>query len=101
MMVLDDKCKKCHYACNAIYLHQNFENWTSGNKDIDKFIQDTQLSDHKNMKVALEWIPYDRFNNINYVAKDEFGKEYKANWVDGHILYWNVEKQNWDRYGKN
>jgi len=31
-------------ACNAKHFQQDFEKWTSGNVDIDKFIQDTQLS---------------------------------------------------------
>ena len=42
---------------------QNFKNWTSGNGIVDKFIQDTQLSQHAYNK-ALEWIPYDRFYDI-------------------------------------
>ena len=62
-------CKKCNQentyhnwckACNAKRFQQNFENWTSGNVDIDKFIQDTQLSADNRFKI-LEWIPYDRF----------------------------------------
>jgi hypothetical protein len=31
-------------ACNSKRFQQNFGNWTSGNDDIDKFIQNTQLS---------------------------------------------------------
>ncbi|RGB36389.1 hypothetical protein C1646_758206 [Rhizophagus diaphanus] len=41
-----------------------------GNNDIDKFIQDTQLSAHSDVREALEWIPYDRFHDIKYIAKD-------------------------------
>ncbi|RIA81929.1 kinase-like domain-containing protein [Glomus cerebriforme] len=59
--------------CNAKRFQQNFKNWTSGNDDIDKFIQNTQLSAKENCKV-LEWIPYDRFYNIEYIAKGGFGK---------------------------
>ena len=44
-------CKECNQelynswcnACNAKHFQQNFKKWTSGNDDIDKFIQDTQL----------------------------------------------------------
>ena len=54
----------------------------SGNVDMDKFIQNTQLSAEDYYKV-LEWIPYDRFRNIEYIAKGGFGKVYKANWIDG------------------
>ncbi|GET64756.1 kinase-like domain-containing protein [Rhizophagus irregularis DAOM 181602=DAOM 197198] len=72
-------------------------NWTSGNNDIDKFIQDTQLSAHKDSEIsnALEWIPYDRLDDF---AKNKFGKVYKANWIDGEIKYWDNKNNNWIRY---
>ena len=44
-------------ACNAKHFQQNFEKWSSGNVDIDKFIQHTQLSAN-NQYIVLEWIPY-------------------------------------------
>ena len=100
-------CKKCNQenigvewckACNAKHFQQNFKHWTSGNKRIDKFIQDTQLSD--SVKV-LEWIPYDRFRNIKYIAKGGFGKVYKANWIDGNIWNQDNENQNWKRFPPN
>src|SRR5579859_2998072 len=31
-------------SCNAKYFQQDFKNWTSGNFDVDKLIQDSQLS---------------------------------------------------------
>ena len=101
-----DLCEECNQkntgyewcnACNAKHFQQNFENWTSGNVDIDKFIQDAQLSAKINSDV-LEWIPYDRFCNIKYIAKGGFGKVYKANWIDGHIENWGNKNQNWIRY---
>jgi hypothetical protein len=67
-------CKECNKentadewcrSCNAKRFQQNFENWTSGNDDIDKFIQHTQLSATDYDKV-LEWIPYDRFYDIKF-----------------------------------
>ena len=45
-------CKECKQPntgsywcqpCNAKRFQQNFQNWTSGNHDIDEFIQKTQL----------------------------------------------------------
>jgi hypothetical protein len=102
MMVLYDEYKKCNHACNTIHFQQNFENWTSGNDDIDKFIQDSQLLIHKiNYNVfeeVLEWIPYNRFYNINYIAEK---KVYKANWIDGRISYWSNIDQNWKRENQN
>ena len=76
-------------SCNAKRFQQNFKNWTSGNDDIDKVIQDTQLSAHNNASNVLEWIPYSRFYDIKYIAKGGFGKVYKANWTDGCISMWN------------
>ena len=87
-------------ACNSKHFQQNFEKWTSGNVDIDKFIQDTQLSANTRYKV-LEWIPYDRFYDIEYIAKDGFGKVYKANWIDGYIFIWDNKNQNWVRRESN
>ena len=102
-------CEECHqkntnynwcFECNAKHFQQNFEKWTSGNVDIDKFIQDTQLSANYRYKV-LEWIPYDRFYDIEYIAKGGFGKVYKANWIDGYIRKWDNENQNWERRKPN
>ena len=102
MTVSNDKCKICNdHICNAIYFQQNFENWTSGNNYIDKFIQDTQLSAHNNVEEALEWIPYNRFNNIKYIAKCEFGEVYSANWIDGYIDNWDDKSQDWIRKDQN
>src|SRR5947207_340840 len=88
MIVLKEICEKCNKICSAIRFQRNFKNWTSGNNDIDKFIQDTQLSAHDYASVALEWIPYDRFHGIIYIAKGGFCKVYRANWIDGPIVYW-------------
>ncbi|GBB88559.1 hypothetical protein RclHR1_01510010 [Rhizophagus clarus] len=101
MMVLSDVCKKCNCVCNAIYFQQNFESWASGNNDIDKFIRNTQLLAHNNVRKALEWIPYNRFEYVEYVAKGGFGKVYKASWIDGYIKNWNDKYQNWEREGQN
>ena len=108
-MVYYGLCKECNQentgfewckACNAKHFQQNFEKWTSGNVDIDKFIQDTQLSANENHNV-LEWIPYDRFYDIEYIAKGGFGKVYRANWIDGPINYWDDKNKNWERYNEN
>ncbi|GES92494.1 kinase-like domain-containing protein [Rhizophagus clarus] len=65
-------------TCSAKHFQQNFRNWTSGNKDIDEFIQDAQLS-----------------------AEGGFGKVFKAKWTDGLIRKLNDEKQDWERLRAN
>jgi hypothetical protein len=101
MAVLGDICAKCNYICNSIHFQRNFINWTSGNNDIDKFIQSTQLSAHERVSDALGWIPYDRFHNIKYIADSEFNNTYIANWIDGCINKWDVDNQNWKREKQN
>jgi hypothetical protein len=101
MVVFDIKCEEYNDACNSIYFQHNFINWTSGNDDIDRFIQSTQLSAHKRASDALEWIPYDRFYDIRYIAKGELNKMYRANWIDGYINKWNDDNQNWEREKPN
>jgi hypothetical protein len=100
MVVLDIKCKKCKDVCDSIHFQQNFKNWTSGNNEVDKFIQNTQLSVHNNISDALEWIPYERFYEIRYIAEDEF-EVYIANWIDGNISNWDNNNQNWKRKNPN
>ena len=104
-----EACEECNQKntdyywcnpCNAKRFQQNFKNWTSGNDNIDKFIQHTQLSADYSFKV-LEWIPYDRFYDIKYIAKGGFGKVYKANWIDGNILWWDNKNKTWKRYEPN
>jgi hypothetical protein len=87
--------------CNAMHFQQNFGSWTSGNDNIDKLIQGTQLLAHYDASKALVWIPYDRFYNIVYIAKGGFGKVYKANWIDGCIDKWDDKNQNWKRHDEN
>jgi hypothetical protein len=98
MLVLNRKCKKCNYICNAIYFQQQFINCTSGNNDIDKFIQDSQLTVHKDVSNVLEWIPYNRFYNVKFITK---ARMYGANWIDRYISWWDDKNQNWKRKDGN
>ena len=82
--------------CNSKLFKQNFDKWTSGNKLIDNFIQDAQLK-AKNHEEIIEWIPYDRFENLQHLANGGFGTVYKAIWLDGYIEKWDKEKKQWKR----
>src|SRR5436305_14752569 len=59
-------------GCRVCVFQQNFKNWTSGNHDVDEFIQKAQLK-AKEYKQIIEWIEYDRFENVEYLAKGGFG----------------------------
>ncbi|EXX59668.1 hypothetical protein RirG_187040 [Rhizophagus irregularis DAOM 197198w] len=101
-LYVDERCVKCNNICCAKLFQQNFKNWTSGNNDIDKIIQDTQLLDHSQYaRYALEWIPFDRFCNIKCIVKDEFGRVYIANWIDGRINNLDNKNKNWIRKDQN
>ncbi|CAB5299623.1 unnamed protein product [Rhizophagus irregularis] len=76
----------------------------SGNKVIDDFIISI-LSNSANYKrrklVNLEFVPYERFKNIKFVAEGGFSKIYKAIWIDGPLTNkWNYEKKEFNRKGR-
>ena len=83
-------------SCNSKRFQQNFKNWTSGNSDVDKLIQESQLN-AINYYEILEWIEYDRFENIEYITKGGFGKVNKAIWKDGRIENWDYKAKQWER----
>ena len=103
-----ERCKECNQIntdfslwcqiCNSKRFQQNFKNWTSGNDGIDRFIKNIQLLANNWYKL-LEWILYDRFYDVEYIAKDGFGTLYKAKWKDGYIRNWNINDFQWNRYG--
>ena len=83
--------------CNAKRLEENFKNWTSGNKVIDEFIQQSQLNAVYSRK-CLEWIPFEKFQNITYITRGGFGKVYSADWPEGNISSWDIENKKWKRF---
>src|SRR4051812_24664749 len=69
-------CKGCYQPntrkfwcqpCNSQRFQRNFNNWSSSNQKIDELIQKYQL-EAINRHSVLEWIPYDKFTNIKYLA---------------------------------
>ena len=82
--------------CNSKRFQKDFNKWNSGNELIDNFIQDAQLKLRNNDQV-IEWIPYNRFRDIQYLAQGGFSTIYKAVWLDGCINEWDREKQQWKR----
>ncbi|RHZ79135.1 hypothetical protein Glove_151g121 [Diversispora epigaea] len=96
------ECPECGqgYAwcefCYPKHFRDEFNNWTSGNDKIDKFIQDAQLN-AKHLRAIIEWIPYDRFKDVKLIGKGGFGTIHYARWIDGFIDKWNEKKQQWNR----
>ncbi|GBC24406.2 kinase-like domain-containing protein [Rhizophagus irregularis DAOM 181602=DAOM 197198] len=75
----------------------------SGNKVIDDFIISilSNSAIYKRRKlVNLEFVPYERFKNIKFVAEGGFSKIYKAIWIDGPLTNkWNYKKKEFNRKG--
>ena len=51
----------------------------------------------QNADQILEWIPYNRFKNIEYFDKGGFSIIYKAIWLDSPIIYWSKDEEKWIR----
>ncbi|GBB93940.1 hypothetical protein RclHR1_02260005 [Rhizophagus clarus] len=90
------KCKECFkvyedldgcLSCNPRRFQRNFNKWTSGNGNIDNLIQNNQLLVRR--YGLLEWIPYDKFTNINYIAEGGFAK----------VKKWSQSFNDWKRDG--
>jgi hypothetical protein len=60
-----------------ILVQKNFI-WLSGNEKIDDFIQE-MLSNND----MIEWIPYNQFNDIKEIGKNNSMAVYSAIWKDG------------------
>ena len=98
-------CDKCHQKCTGYnwchpcitkQIQNGFDKWTSKDREIDHFIQQTQLNANKSREI-VEWIPFDRFENVTYLSKGGFGTVYKAKWLDGPIKYLNYYVEDWGR----
>jgi serine/threonine protein kinase len=80
-------CHVCHKAKSLIQ---------SGNKVIDDFIRYTQTNNvYKDGKI--EFVPYDKFKDIEFIAEGGFSKVYKATWT---ISKWSEAKQKHNRISK-
>src|ERR1051325_5547417 len=73
-------CKECVPSCII-------EGWTSGNDEIDNFIKDTIYS-ARYFHNKLEWVPFDRFEDIKQIGEGGFAKVYSAKWIDGQTVYY-------------
>src|SRR6266498_1215939 len=113
IMVFDDDyyCEKCgeEYTnmesrwckpCQIDNLKKNFTNWTSENEKVDDFIQEMQLKINYYNDVIVEWIPYNQFDNIKQIVKDNLFTIYSAIWKNGQLNY-DEYKKSYKRNLKN
>jgi hypothetical protein len=99
------ECKECQqpntgrWWCKSCYskrFRSKFSSWTSGNYEIDEFIRRMQL-EAKGYRGFIEWIPFDRLQDVEPYAKGGFGSIFKATWTDGYIWYWDRKDKEWAR----
>ncbi|GES90901.1 kinase-like domain-containing protein [Rhizophagus clarus] len=83
--------------CNAKKFEDNFKNWTSGNKDIDELIQQSQIN-AIHYKRCIEWIPFEKFQDVTYITRGGLGKIFSAQWPEGYIESWDIENERWERW---
>ena len=75
--------------CDKKYTNTKFK-WcracqTSGNKQIDDFIQEMQLKIDRNKDIGFEWISYNQFDYIKEIGKAKLTTVYSAIWKDGPL----------------
>jgi hypothetical protein len=100
-------CENCYDECLATlycehcvrnYLKSNFSNWTSVNNDIDNLIQQCQMETLGPNRI-VEWIPYNKLQNIEYLTKGGCSEIYTADWIDGHYVEWDSKENQLKRFG--
>jgi hypothetical protein len=100
-------CENCQKSCIARfyceycirnYLEANFSNWTSGSTVIDNLIKKCQM-DSLIPYMIVEWIPYDKFQNVKYLTRGGCSEIYSADWIDGCYKEWSREEKKLKRAG--
>src|ERR1051325_10297849 len=88
-------CKECVPSCII-------EGWTSGNSEIDEFIKDTIYNagrtyfDGNYYPLFLEWVTFDRFENVKQIGEGGFAKVYSTTWINGRAKYTKESGGNWE-----
>jgi hypothetical protein len=81
-------------SCLIDKLKNNFA--TSGNKKIDDLIQEMQSIIEVPWEIIFEWIPYNQFNDIKELNKDNVVIVLSATWKDGSLKY-NIDEKMYER----
>ncbi len=57
------------------------------NEEIAKILYECKLNAKHHYDNYIQWIPFDEFKNIEYLAKGGFGEVHKATWINGYYSY--------------
>src|ERR1043165_7562229 len=107
-LISSERCKKCgeEYTlmkykwckpCQINFFKKNFTEWTSGNEQIDDFIQERQLEFNLYYDELFEWISYNQFDNVKEIGKSDLITVYSAVWKNGPLYYDYKDKKEWIR----
>ncbi|POG62094.1 hypothetical protein GLOIN_2v645214 [Rhizophagus irregularis DAOM 181602=DAOM 197198] len=100
-------CEDCYNECLAKsycenclrnYLITKFSDWSSGNIDIDNLLQKCQMESCA-PDMIVEWIPFNKLENIIYLTKGGFSEIYTADWTDGCYNEWDPIKKELKKFG--
>ncbi|EXX64175.1 uncharacterized protein OCT59_016059 [Rhizophagus irregularis] len=83
--------------CKECVPHCIIERWTSGNDDIDNLIKDIiyNATQRHGYPSFLEWVSFDRFEDMKQIGEGGFAKVYSATWIDGIAKYIKQDDGNW------
>jgi len=70
-------------------MEKNFIYKYSGNEIIDEFVKNIQRQATSKSNF-IEWVEYNEFKNISFVAEGGFSTVYSATWNNGFIVDWNI-----------
>ncbi len=103
------RCEECHeintdkwddvtwcLTCTSAHFRKDFDKWTSGNKEIDYFIQNTQIHAW-NDQLVLEWYPWENFSNIEEIGKGGYATVFRAKPKVGRIRYLDHKINQWSK----
>jgi len=107
-----ENCYKPNYPdykpwCKECVPHCITEGWTSENAEIDEFIKNT-IYNAKMIEVKegdyyydsplfLEWVPFDRFEDMKQIGEGGFAKVYSATWIGGNAKYFKQDDGSWKK----
>ena len=86
-------------SCNAARFQNDFGKWASGNKEIDYFIQNTQIHAWKR-HLILEWYSWSTFSEIEEIGKGGYATVFRAKRQVGRIKAWDHQWNQWSRIEK-
>ncbi|KAG9293810.1 hypothetical protein G9A89_019148 [Geosiphon pyriformis] len=101
------KCPECYRrlkdplwcrSCESSRFSNLWGTWNSENNNIDSYIYHSQ-SISESSRSCLEWISPDEIKFLEMVGTGGFGVVKEGTWERGKILFWDREKQKYERTG--